>query len=96
MLNINLPADGCVLNFLSTGYDMLPLHALPLGFWLKVVNPGFITCDDPLQKVVTFFAITSQMSKRMRLCLSISSLGTHLTHYGTEGYHALQNRQTQC
>jgi hypothetical protein len=32
---------------------MLSLHALLLGFWLTVVNPGFITCDDPLQ-VVTF------------------------------------------
>jgi hypothetical protein len=41
---------------------MLPLHALPLGFWLIVVNPGFITCDDPLQNVVTFFAITNQVA----------------------------------
>jgi hypothetical protein len=40
---------------------MLPLHALLLGFWLTVVNPGFITCDDPLQQVVTFFAIMSQV-----------------------------------
>jgi hypothetical protein len=33
---------------------MLSLHVLPLGFWLLVVSPGFITYDDPLQKVVTF------------------------------------------
>jgi hypothetical protein len=41
---------------------MLPLHALPLGFWLMVVDLGFITCDDPLQKVVTFFAMKSQVT----------------------------------
>jgi hypothetical protein len=77
---------------------MLPLLALPRGYWLIVVNPGFITCDDPLRKVVTFFAITSkwreEMPKRMRLCLNVSSLSTHLAHYGTEGYHASQNSQT--
>jgi hypothetical protein len=28
---------------------MLPL----LGFWLIVVNPGFIIFENPLQKVVT-------------------------------------------
>jgi hypothetical protein len=39
----------------------LPLHGLPLGFWLTVENPGFITRDDPLQKIVTFFAIMSQV-----------------------------------
>jgi hypothetical protein len=38
---------------------MLPFHALPLGFWL--MNPGFNTCDDPLQIVVTFLAILSQI-----------------------------------
>jgi hypothetical protein len=41
---------------------MLPVHALPLGFWLIVMIPGFITCDDPMQKVVAFFAITSQVA----------------------------------
>jgi hypothetical protein len=40
---------------------MLPLHALPLGFWLIGANPGFITCDDALQKVLTFFAIMNQV-----------------------------------
>jgi hypothetical protein len=30
---------------------------------LIVVNPGFITHDDPLQKVVTFFAIMNQVAK---------------------------------
>jgi hypothetical protein len=39
---------------------MLPLCAL-LGFWLIVENPGFITCDDALQKVVTL-PITSQVA----------------------------------
>jgi hypothetical protein len=48
------------------------------------LNPGFVTCDDPMQKTVTFFAITSQVAgtnvKRMRLSSSVSSLGTHLAH----------------
>jgi hypothetical protein len=35
------------------------------------------------------------MFKCMRLGSSISSLSTHLI-YRTEGYHAPQNRQTQC
>jgi hypothetical protein len=26
-----------------------------------MVDPGFITCDDPLQKVVTFFVILSEL-----------------------------------
>jgi hypothetical protein len=38
------------------------LHAPPHGFWLRVVNPGFITCHDPVQKAVIFFAITSQVA----------------------------------
>jgi hypothetical protein len=37
---------------------MLPMHALPLGLRLIVVNPGLITCDDLLHKVVTFFAMS--------------------------------------
>jgi hypothetical protein len=41
---------------------MLLLHALPLGDWMIVVNPGFITCEDLLQKVVTFFEIMSQVA----------------------------------
>jgi hypothetical protein len=40
---------------------MFPLHALPLGSWLMVVNPSFITCNDPLQKVATFFTIMNQV-----------------------------------
>jgi hypothetical protein len=40
---------------------MPPLHALLLGFWLIVMNSGFITSDDPMQKAVTFFAIMGQM-----------------------------------
>jgi hypothetical protein len=67
---------------------------------LVVVNPDFITCDDPLQKVVSFFAIMSQVAVSnvycMRLCLYVIFLGTLLAHYGTEDYHAPQNRQTQC
>jgi hypothetical protein len=43
---------------------MLHLHALPFGFWLTVVNPGFITCDGLLQEVATLFAIMSQVPER--------------------------------
>jgi hypothetical protein len=40
---------------------LLQLHAFLRGFWLTVVNPGFITSDDLLHKVATFFAIMSQV-----------------------------------
>jgi len=42
---------------------MLPLHTLPLAFGLIMVNPCFITGDYLLQKVVTFFTITGQVSE---------------------------------
>jgi hypothetical protein len=63
MVNINLLADGCILNLFATGDDGC-FHCMlfHLVFWLIVVNPGFITCDDPLQKVVTFSAIMSQVA----------------------------------
>jgi hypothetical protein len=41
---------------------MLRLHAVPLCFWLVVMNPGFITCDNTLQKVVTIFVIMNQVA----------------------------------
>jgi hypothetical protein len=58
MVNIDLPADGCILNFFAT-VDYGCFHCML--FWLIVGNPGVIVCDDALQKVVTFFAITSQV-----------------------------------
>ena len=33
---------------------MLPLHALPFGFWFIMMNPGFIPSDDAIQEVITF------------------------------------------
>jgi hypothetical protein len=56
MVNINLPADGYVFNFLATGDASI---AWPSAWFLVliVVNLDLITCDDPLQKVVIFFAI---------------------------------------
>jgi hypothetical protein len=60
MVNINVPANGCILNFSATRDDMHSLHALPLGLWL-IVNPGFITRENPLQKIFTF-TITSQVA----------------------------------
>jgi hypothetical protein len=49
----------------SMWWWMLLLHGLLLGFWLIMVNPSFIVCENPLQKIVTFFAITSQMQEQM-------------------------------
>jgi len=28
---------------------VLPLHALPFGFWFIMMNPGFIPSDDVIQ-----------------------------------------------
>ena len=33
---------------------MLPLYALPFGFWFVILNPGFISSDDVIQKVISF------------------------------------------
>lgn len=33
---------------------MLPLYALPFGFWFMVLNPGFISSDDANQEVISF------------------------------------------
>jgi hypothetical protein len=33
-----------------------------IWFLVNSGDPGFITCDDPLQKGVTFFAIISQVA----------------------------------
>jgi hypothetical protein len=75
-------------------WRMLPLHGLLLGFWLIVVNPGFIACDDSLQKVAKW---REQMPECMRLCSSVSSLGTHLAYtLWNWRLSCIQNRQTQC
>jgi hypothetical protein len=51
---------------------MLLLPACLLGFSFKVVNQSSVTCDDPLQKIVSFLSKTSQMAeqvfKYMHLC----------------------------
>ena len=63
---------------------MLPLHSLLLAFGLIMMNPYFIISDYLLQKVVTFFTITGQVSgtksKPLCLCSSVSSLGNHVAH----------------
>jgi len=33
---------------------VLPLHALPFGFWFIMMNPGFIPSDDAIQEVIAF------------------------------------------
>ena len=39
---------------------MLPLHALPFGFWFIMMNPGFIPSDDAIQEVIAFTTVPLQ------------------------------------
>ena len=39
---------------------MLPLHALPFGFWFIMMNPGFIPIDDVIQEVIAFTIVPLQ------------------------------------
>ena len=39
---------------------MLPLHALPLGFWFIMMNLGFIPSDDAIQEVIAFTIVPLQ------------------------------------
>ena len=39
---------------------VMPMHWLLLGFWGNVCNPHFITCDDPVQKLVAVIMVPQQ------------------------------------
>ena len=39
---------------------MLPLHALPFGFWFIMMDPGFIPSDDAIQEVIAFKIVPLQ------------------------------------
>ena len=39
---------------------MLPLHALPFGFWFIMMNPGFIPSDDAIQEMIAFTILPLQ------------------------------------
>jgi len=39
---------------------VLPLHALPFGFWFIMMNPGFIPSDDAIQEVIAFTIVPLQ------------------------------------
>jgi len=39
---------------------VLPLHALPFGFWFIMMNPGFIPGDDAFQEVIAFTIVPLQ------------------------------------
>ena len=39
---------------------MLPLHALPFGFWFIMMNPVFIPSDDAIQEVIAFTIVLLQ------------------------------------
>ena len=39
---------------------MLPLHALPFGFWFITMNPGFISSVDAIQEVIAFTTVPLQ------------------------------------
>lgn len=36
---------------------MLPLHAVPLSFWLIMMNPCFISRYNKIQEVITFMVV---------------------------------------
>jgi len=58
-VNITLPAEGTVLNFLVLGDDVFPLHASTSACKFILVHSCFITYDNPLQKSL-FFMIQLQ------------------------------------
>ena len=39
---------------------MLPLHALPFGFWFIMMNLGFIPSDDTIQEVIALTIVPLQ------------------------------------
>jgi len=39
---------------------VLPLHALPFGFWFIMMNSGFIPSDDAIQEVIAFTIVPLQ------------------------------------
>lgn len=41
---------------------MLPLYALPFGFWFMILNPGFIPSGNAIQELIS-----------LNLCITKSS-----------------------
>ena len=50
---------------------MLPLHALPFGFWSIMMNPGFIPSDDVIQEVIAFMTVPLQKTGADVLAVSL-------------------------
>jgi len=79
-INIALPAEGTLLNYLVLGNDMC-FHFTLCRF--TEVHPCFVTCDNPLQESLSFLNILLQKSyPHFHVCLfmpSVSCFGTHLS-----------------
>ena len=79
---------------------MLPLHALPFGFWFIMMNPGFIPSDDAIQEVIAFTIVLFQKdwSRCAGGCayalLSDVWAPTLQQLCGAQECHALKNRRT--
>jgi hypothetical protein len=77
------------------------LRALPIGFCLTEMNPGFITCDDPVQKRITSLMTMNQVVGTYVWAHALTLIRRFLryppgTHFiDTEGCHAPRYRQTQ-
>jgi hypothetical protein len=39
---------------------VLPLHALPFGFWFILMNPDFVTSDEVIQEVIILAVVLFQ------------------------------------
>ena len=50
---------------------MLPLHALPFGFWFIMMNPGFIPSDDAIQEVIAFTTVPLEKTGADVLALAL-------------------------
>ena len=77
---------------------MLPLHALPFGFWFITMNPGFIP-SDAIQEVIAFSIVPLQKTAADVLAVALMLLSdvwapTLQQLCGTQECHALKNRPT--
>ena len=77
---------------------MLPLHALPFGFWYVKMNAGFNPSDDAIQEVIAFTIVPLQKTGADVLggcayaLLSDVWAPTLQQLCGTQECHALKNR----
>ena len=91
-----LSSRGLRLEFFGRRWRVLPLHALPFGFWFIMMNPCFIPSDDAIQELIAFTIVPLQktgadvLAVALMLCQVWAPTLQQLC--GTQECHALKNR----